>query len=274
MAVKMNKGHIVAIALIGSLICNIFLAGWFIGFHWQELPQLPQPNQSDRVSADLFDALHSMPELDSRVHPILHQHFEEIRPKVHAVRNAKIQVRQLLSADSFEPAAIEQALNQVADTEYQLRKGTHKVFLEVLNALTPEERNKLAKYTPRSDEEHRHPPPRDGRHPRWKPLPEYDQDNDGKVTWEEFSADAPPFRQRRLSFRFKFLDQNKDGALDAAEMARALTAEGEHRPPPPHMMGDEDGFPPPPMMDEEGGYPPPPMMDEDAEMGTAEPKHE
>lgn len=153
MAVKMNKGHIVAIALIGSLIGNIFLAGWFIGFHWQDVPQAPLFCKGDRIGADLFAALRAMPELDSRTHPILRQHLKEIRPNMHAVFDANQRVNQTLLAEPFDPVAVERALNQVADAEYRLRQGTQKVFLEVLDTLTPEERKKLAQHR----DEH-HPP--------------------------------------------------------------------------------------------------------------------
>jgi len=221
MAVILRNPLIFGITLLISLAVNLFLGGILMGWylHGGNDSAHPFPPKWDHPPA----ILQALPEAADRIEPILQRNAPQIHPKIKQLQQIKREVRHQIAAETLDTIALENAFAQMRQAELETKTAIHRVFVEVINSLTPEERQRLEQRLPR------HEGPGGGRgypFPLEPPpflnadklLEKRDQNQDHKLSREEFLAPLPEQRRSRAEHHFQKLDIDQDGFLTESEL--------------------------------------------------------
>ena len=122
-----------------SLCLNLFLAGLF-GGHWLYSPRFGGPGGPRGPEAMLM----GVPE-DLR--PLIKQKFDEAKPQFEAarqqMRDARKKVVAAAGADPFDPAAFDQAFDQLQKATDGIQTIAHHTILEILPQIPAKQRHDL-----------------------------------------------------------------------------------------------------------------------------------
>jgi uncharacterized membrane protein len=160
MTLSGRSAVIVTIGGIVSLCLNLFLIGLLVGGLWHGPHHgwgPPGPMAADdRPSSGESGKIGFMtvpPEIRKELKDVLAPHEAEIDKMRDAMRLARAEVAKQLSADPFDPAAFEQALNVMQQQGQLAQRMMHGLIVEAAPKLSPEMRQRWAKrwLAPRGD---------------------------------------------------------------------------------------------------------------------------
>lgn len=149
---KSGTGTWLAIAFTASLAVNVFLAGLFVG---QRMMAPMPPAAAAAFRGGDRPGERGMPAIVNRIAEILppeqrteflatvDKHRAEIMAAGAAVRDARGKVRELLSADNFDRAATESAMNDLRDRHSAFQRVLQTAMLDATEALPPETRRQI-----------------------------------------------------------------------------------------------------------------------------------
>jgi len=165
----MKKQQIFILALIISLIVNIFFGGILLGKHlYGKHPDmhLPPPMKIRPIHLQrLLDEL--PPEKADIVRPIITEHVSAFRSHFRKMRQNRRAVHEQLSAEKVDKVALEQALNTMENNMQHIRTIMHKTLVDVAINLDKSEREELIKAILHRPPRHHKPPHHHGeRHER------------------------------------------------------------------------------------------------------------
>ena len=126
-----------------SLMVNLLLVGIFIG----RLSGFgPPPGMSPDPTAGFFRVLGFLSdERRAEIAPGLHHQMSDLIPMLHQMRGNQRHVFETLTADPFDPAALEQALAELRTNLSAAQVASHHSFVEMAKSLTRDEREELAR---------------------------------------------------------------------------------------------------------------------------------
>jgi uncharacterized membrane protein len=129
--------------LVVSLVLNLllvgFLAGRMSGFG-------PPPGFGPDPTAGFFRLLGFLSdERRAAITPDLRKQMGELMPMLRKIHGDQRDVFQTLTADPFDPAALDAALADLRANLTAAQIASHHSFVEMAKALTPEERGSLAR---------------------------------------------------------------------------------------------------------------------------------
>ena len=81
----------------------------------------------------------------AEIAPDLHHKMGDLIPVLHRMRSNQRHVFETLTADPFDPAALEQALAELRTDLTAAQVSSHRSFVEMAKSLTPDERKELAR---------------------------------------------------------------------------------------------------------------------------------
>ncbi len=129
--------------LVVSLMLNLLLVGIIIGRVSGIGPPPgmgPDPTAGfSRVLGFLSDARRA------EIAPDLHHQMRDLIPLLHRMRGNQRHVFETLTADPFDPAALELALAELRTNLTAAQVESHRSFVEMAKSLTPDERAGLAR---------------------------------------------------------------------------------------------------------------------------------
>jgi uncharacterized membrane protein len=149
--VSPRAGTWLAIAFTASLAANVFLAGLFVGQRMMK-PMPPAaaaalrgPERGERPIPPVVDRVAEVlsPKDRSVFLAVIDKHRAEITTAVSAVREARAKVRELLSADTLDHAATENAMRELRDRQSAFQHALQLAMLEAAEALPPEARREM-----------------------------------------------------------------------------------------------------------------------------------
>ncbi|MDY0882462.1 periplasmic heavy metal sensor [Dongia soli] len=158
MTLSGRSAVIVAVGGIVSLCLNLFLIGLLVGglWHgphhgWGSGPVAADDRPSGEPSKIGFMTV--PPEIRKELKDVLAPHEAEIDRMRDAMRLARAEVAKQLSADPFDPAAFEQALDTMQQQGQVAQQMMHGLIVEAAPKLSPEMRQRWAKrwLAPRDD---------------------------------------------------------------------------------------------------------------------------
>jgi uncharacterized membrane protein len=131
----MAKQRWINVALVLSLSVNLLIAGAFLG-KWLK-------RDADHRGPLGWATKTLDPTTRERLRPIMQENRAATRELRRRIRIASDEVRNHIRAESFDEVALAQSLAQLRDisTDYQLL--VHRVALEALRELSPEEREHM-----------------------------------------------------------------------------------------------------------------------------------
>jgi uncharacterized membrane protein len=222
MAVILRNPLIFGIILLISLAVNLFLGGILMGWylHGGNNPAHPFLPKWDHPPA----ILQALPEAAGRIQPILQRNSPTIHPKIKQLQQIKREIYRQIATENLDTIALENTFARMRQAELETKTAIHRVFVEVISRLTLEERQRLEQRLPH------HEGPGGGRgypFPQEPPpfskadrlLAERDQNQDDKLSLEEFLAPLPEQRRSRAEYHFQKLDVDQDGFLTENELA-------------------------------------------------------
>ncbi len=128
-------------ALILSVVLNLALAGYLLG-------QGNQPRQrwlSPDPAAGYFRALGVLPEQRRQeLSPLIRNHLDSMRPEIRATRQLLRSINQNMRADVLDETRMAQDLAELRRLYGLTQEASHNSFLELVSALSAEERRHLA----------------------------------------------------------------------------------------------------------------------------------
>ncbi|EIJ42901.1 putative integral membrane protein [Beggiatoa alba B18LD] len=214
MVIISRNPRIFGIAFIGLLVLNLFLLGLLIGMY-QHTPRKPPDIELELLADAKFPPiLRDIPtSAFERVQPIVEKYKPTVQEQLQQLAKARRGVHQQLIAETIDHDALNNAFKQMRDVDEALKKILHQGFIEILDKLTFEERQVLAK---RLEKPARRLERLEKRIADY--LRERDSNNDGDITQTEFIEGLPPRRQTIAIERFKRLDKDNDGILSQSEL--------------------------------------------------------
>ena len=139
--------------LVVSLMMNLLLVGIIIG---RVSSFGPAPGMGPDPTAGFFRVLGFLSdERRAEITPNLHHQMGDLMPVLHQMRNNQRHVFETLTANPFDPAALEQALAELRTNLTAAQVASHRSFVEMAKSLTPDEREELARAMRRGPWMHR-----------------------------------------------------------------------------------------------------------------------
>ncbi len=133
--------------LIGGLVVSLILNLLLVGFMAGRMSGFgPPPGFGPDPTSGFFRLLGFLPD-DRRaaIAPTLRKDMGELMPVLRKMRGDQHQVFETLTAEPFEPAALETALADLRTNLTAAQVASHHSFVEMAKSLTPEERKSLAR---------------------------------------------------------------------------------------------------------------------------------
>jgi uncharacterized membrane protein len=129
--------------LVVSLIVNLLLAGFVAG----RLSGFgPPPGFGPDPTTGFFRLLGFLPDdRRSAITPELRKQMSTLMPVLRKMRGDQHDVFETLTAEPFDPAALEAALADLRTNLTAAQIASHHSFVEMAKSLTPEERKSLAR---------------------------------------------------------------------------------------------------------------------------------
>jgi uncharacterized membrane protein len=147
-----RAGTWLAIAFTASLAANIFLAGLFVG---QRMMKPMPPAAAAALRGQERSGERTMPPVVDRIAEVLgakdrsvflaiiEKHRPQITAAGAAVRETRGKVRELLSADTLDTGAVENAMTELRDRQTAFQHALQVAMLEAAQALPPEARRQM-----------------------------------------------------------------------------------------------------------------------------------
>lgn len=137
----MSSNKWLILALVLSLGANLALAGFLAGRASADLsgPRLLDPNL--RVSRLLLQQLPE--ERREALRPLFREQLRSIRPSIDGIRRSQRKIEAALTAEPFDPRALESALEAFRTHLTRSQETSHAAFLSLADSLSPEERRLL-----------------------------------------------------------------------------------------------------------------------------------
>ncbi len=144
-----GKQRLLAIVLLSSLALNLFLGGIVVGkylgqvsdskfFHPPPMPRGPRW------------ILESLPEASrEKVSPLIQAHRQQMKPQIRAMRAARREVHQQLTADDFNVEVLSEALAKLEKEKQKGGKMMHQLLIDIASQLNEEDRQRLSEATRR-----------------------------------------------------------------------------------------------------------------------------
>jgi uncharacterized membrane protein len=130
--------------IIASLVVNLFLAGALIGVLVVGAKLVHDRDYARRVDDDRAGARNAFqaipPERRRELARLLRQPAVEAAPDLRASREARRHAAELIAAPNYDAAAVEAALKQARDREFQARAKIDAALASRLAQLSPQER--------------------------------------------------------------------------------------------------------------------------------------
>lgn len=142
--------------LLASLVLNGLLGGYLIGRvsgppHWRGMHHREEPPSSfslGSVPAPLRDGIRAK----------LRENRGEARQIFEGLRGARDELREAIGAEPFDPARLAAAFATLRTAQSGLQQDLHRIAVQVVTEMTPEERKRLAEWRPeRRDRDDREP---------------------------------------------------------------------------------------------------------------------
>ncbi len=198
--------------LLGSVVLNLFLGGWLIGFYWRGEPDALAQVSSNSLPRQPLQSLHwlqqALPDSQKRVQPVFAQQIQGIKPDLKQFHHLQQAIRQELSTEKLDVQVLSQRLAASRQAQHKIQGRMHEALLEAISHLSVQERQKLAR-APNILGSRK---PRRGRH-----LQQADKDGDGMLSRTEFIQFHPDSQQAKAEQRFLQLDKDEDGQLTPQE---------------------------------------------------------
>ena len=136
----MNKvPRVIWLALAASVALNTFALGVFAARHFG-----PRERSGRDVGPRAFMHQSGLRKAGPEVQAILREHKGEIRERMHALRDARKQVREALKAEPYDPARAEAAFAQMRERNALMQTDMHAVLSELAKQLNREQRARMA----------------------------------------------------------------------------------------------------------------------------------
>lgn len=135
--------------LIASLALNLFFIGGLVSVATHRLGHSGAPAQDRTLEARIDRLTASLPKQDAA---LLQAQFKTTESAIEAARRtsreAQQAVRTALTAEPFDPAAAAQALSTLRDARDRLWSEIHGALVKAAIAMSPEGRERLARWIP------------------------------------------------------------------------------------------------------------------------------
>ncbi|GEM_PF-4058237 len=168
---KFNQ-RFIALLLIGSLACNLFFAGLFLGHLLARGPMGP-PSLHDHkfpLTPLLMHVLEELPpKTQEKVLPLLKKHQDLLKKQAQRLKKVRKQSHQLLKAEDFKTELLAESLSVLRKETQTMQETMHAAVLEISAQLSRAERRRLLQAL------HRPPPPPYG--PPHGPPPPFEDDS-------------------------------------------------------------------------------------------------
>jgi uncharacterized membrane protein len=138
----MNQTRLLLLALVTSLAVNLFFVGgiFYRFFRADEFIGRPLPPNINWMVRDLSE------ERRAEMQPLLEQSADEIRPIRRELFESQRHVNELMMSADFDREALEQAFSDLRDANLRYQRMSHRHSVEMLNHLSPEEREKAVAF--------------------------------------------------------------------------------------------------------------------------------
>jgi uncharacterized membrane protein len=133
------------VLLLVSLAVNLFFGGLVVARHVMAPPHPPEP-RLPRLVEDL--ARHLAPADAAILHRVFAAHTAEIEERSANAAQARDRIRQAMSREPFDPAALRASFEDARSKDMDLRRAVQDVLLEAATAVSPDGRGKLAAARP------------------------------------------------------------------------------------------------------------------------------
>jgi len=155
-----NRQTLVAIILLTSLACNVFLGGFMLGKHLGHPPYgFRPPPGMDPPPLELNILRELPPESREKIRPFLQAHREAMKPEFDKMRLAQQAVFNQLMAENFDAAALQSAFSQLQQERVRVHDMMSQLLINAASQLNKDERQALAKSMRRGGGHHPPPPP-------------------------------------------------------------------------------------------------------------------
>ncbi|WP_439105535.1 periplasmic heavy metal sensor [Congregibacter sp.] len=145
----MNRNNMILVALLISLAVNLLIAGFVIG----------KMRGSPRGAPPMaWMTEHISPETQRRIRGQMRGQQEEVRPLREDMRKAQLAVRKAVSAEDYDPQALELALQQSREVSAKYQALMHKNLVTVSKELPREQRMALARVALQRAQNEKRPP--------------------------------------------------------------------------------------------------------------------
>lgn len=135
------------IALIASLILNVFLVGIGIGVLVTGVRLTPgqPPQQQRRFAPNAWMAAEALPPAERiKFRQMLRDRATAVQPELKSVRLARREAIALMSQPNYDPKAAGEALKRAREGELHAREEIDAAVVDYLTKLTPEQRTAVA----------------------------------------------------------------------------------------------------------------------------------
>lgn len=126
--------------LAASVALNLFGIGLAAG----RISMLRQHSHGDEIEPRAFLRHSGLREAGPEVKQILRSHREEVKARMHALAQAREQVRVALEKEPYDRAAVEQAFAHTRELTTNMQADMHGALIEVSSKLSPAQRKRMA----------------------------------------------------------------------------------------------------------------------------------
>lgn len=156
---NINRQTLVAVVLLISLTCNVFLGGFLLGKHLGHPPRgFPPPPGMEPPPPELNILRELPPESRDKIRPFLQAHKEAMHTEFEKMRQAQQAVFEQLAAENFNATALATAFSQLQQERSRVHDIMSQLMVNAASQLDKNERLALAK-SMRSRRGHHPPPP-------------------------------------------------------------------------------------------------------------------
>ncbi len=122
-----------------SLATNAFLAGWILS------PQAAEPSSRAPAFRQLMERVRTLPEPErDEARQIIRAYRSDLRARARALRQARQEVRALLTDSEYSRAAADAQFERVRQRTAELQSLAQRMMLDIADKLPAEERARLA----------------------------------------------------------------------------------------------------------------------------------
>lgn len=151
-----GKQRLLAIVLLSSLALNLFLGGIVVGKYLGQVSDSKFFHSPPMPRGPLW-ILESLPEASrEKVSPLIREHRQQMKPQIRAMRAARREVHEQLTATDFNIEALSEALARLEQEKQKGGKMMQQILIDIASQLNEEDRQRLSEATRR-----RPRPPRD-----------------------------------------------------------------------------------------------------------------